>query len=164
MAIRPAVIRDIPDILRLIKGLADYEKALHEVTATEGALADSFFCQNPQVYCHVALEGEEIVGAAIWHLNYSTWLGKHGMYLEDLFVLPEYRGAGHGVTMLRHLAQICLDRGYQRFQWWVLDWNQPAIDFYRSFGAVAMDEWTVYRASGDSLEKMARVTSPTNNP
>jgi GNAT superfamily N-acetyltransferase len=96
-------------------------------------------------------------------LNYSTWLGKHGMYLEDLFVLPEHRGAGYGIGLLRELAKICLERGYERFQWWVLDWNQPSIDFYKSLGATPMDEWTVYRATGGALDNMANPTFPTSS-
>ena len=157
MTIRPAVIGDIPMILKLIKGLAEYEKALDEVVATEEDLERSLFANNPQVYCHVATSEENVVGMAIWHLNYSTWLGKHGMYLEDLFVEPEARGKGHGLALLRDLASICLERGYQRFQWWVLDWNKPAIEFYKSLGAIPMDEWTVFRASGESLSKLSQV-------
>jgi GNAT superfamily N-acetyltransferase len=157
MTIRPAVIDDIPMILKLIKGLAEYEKALDEVVATEEDLERTLFHANPTVYCHVATSREKVVGMAIWHLNYSTWLGKHGMYLEDLFVEPEERGNGHGLSLLRYLASICLERGYQRFQWWVLDWNKPAIEFYKSFGAIPMDEWTVFRSSGESLSKLSQV-------
>ena len=164
MPIRPAQPSDIPQILELIRNLAEYEKALHEVRASEKNLLESLFCENPQVFAHVATQGDEIVGVAIWYLNYSTWLGKHGIYLEDLFVLPQFRGSGHGFALLRHLAQICVDRGYERLQWWVLDWNQPAIDFYKSLDAIAMDEWTVYRATGDALQKIASATFPASNP
>ncbi len=164
MPIRPAEPGDIPQILELIRKLAEYEKALHEVSASEKDLSESLFCKNPQVFAHVATQGDQIVGVAIWYLNYSTWLGKHGIYLEDLFVLPQFRGSGHGFALLRHLAQICIDRSYERLQWWVLDWNQPAIDFYKSLGAVPMDEWTVYRATGDALQKMASTTSSASNP
>jgi GNAT superfamily N-acetyltransferase len=163
MSIRPALLEDVPAILALIRGLAEYEKALDQVRATAEDLEKTLFCDNPQVFGHVAVENGEVIGIAIWHLNYSTWLGKHGMYLEDLYVKPERRGSGHGLALLRELATICLDRGYERFQWWVLDWNKPSIDFYKSLGAVPMDEWTVFRATGDSLEKMAKVISPTNN-
>ena len=97
-----------------------------------------------------------VTGIAIWHLNYSTWLGKHGLYLEDLFVDPKYRGAGHGKALLVRLAQICVEQGYPRFQWWVLDWNQPSIDLYKQIGAEPMDEWTTFRLSGDALRKFAR--------
>ena len=96
-----------------------------------------------------------VTGIAIWHLNYSTWLGKHGIYLEDLYVDPKHRGQGHGKALLIRLAKICLDRGYPRLQWWVLDWNKSAIDFYHSIGAHAMDEWTVFRVSGNELRKLA---------
>jgi GNAT superfamily N-acetyltransferase len=103
----------------------------------------------------IAELGNEVTGFAVWHLNYSTWLGKHGIYLEDLYVDPKYRGQGHGKALLRKLAQICVERGYKRLQWWVLDWNQSAIDFYKSIGAEPMDQWTVFRVSGSSLEKLA---------
>lgn len=155
MPIRPAIAADIPQILQLIRDLAEYEKALNEVSATEEDLKATLFCEDPQVFCHVAIENEEnddVVGIAIWHLNYSTWLGKHGIYLEDLYVRPEARGGGIGTALLKELAKICVDRGYQRFQWWVLDWNKPSIDFYKSFGAVAMDEWTVFRLSDGALK------------
>ncbi len=163
MSIRPAVPGDVPAILTLIRELAKYEKALDQVRATEEDLASSLFCENPQVFAHLAVHNEIVVGVAIWHLNYSTWLGKHGIYLEDLFVVPEHRGSGYGLALLRELATICLHRGYERFQWWVLDWNQPSIDFYTSLGAVAMDDWTVFRATGTAIEKIAKTTSPTSN-
>jgi len=155
MPVRPAQIGDIPAILQLIRGLAEYEKALSEVVATEEDLVASFFCDNPQVFCHVATREETVVGIAVWHLNYSTWLGKHGLYLEDLYVVPEVRGHGHGMALLKELARICVESGYERLQWWVLDWNEPSIEFYRSIGAVGMDEWTVFRLSGESLKELA---------
>jgi len=155
MPIRNAHPSDIPSILALIRGLAEYEKALNEVIATEDALAASFFCKNPQVFCHVATREEKVVGIAIWHLNYSTWLGKHGMYLEDLYVVPEERGQGHGMALLKELARICVECEYERLQWWVLDWNTPSIEFYKSLGAVPMDEWTVFRVSGDALKRLS---------
>jgi len=153
--VRPATIADLPDIFKYIHALAEYEKASDEVVLSLDDLEQSFFGENPQVYCLLSQEANVVTGIAIWHLNYSTWLGKHGLYLEDLFVDPKYRGAGHGKALLVRLAQICVERGYPRFQWWVLDWNEPAIDFYKSFGAVAMDEWTVFRLSGDPLKKLA---------
>lgn len=156
MTIRPAVISDIPMILQLIRGLAKYEKALNEVVATEEALQASFFCENPQVFAHVATEDGFVVGIAVWHLNYSTWLGKHGMYLEDLYVVPEARGQGHGMALLKELARTCVEREYERLQWWVLDWNEPSIEFYKSIGAVGMEEWTVFRLSGEALRNLAR--------
>ena len=155
MTVRPAKIGDIPAILHLIRGLAEYEKALEEVVATEEDLISSFFGDNPQVFAHVATKNDLVVAIAIWHLNYSTWLGRHGMYLEDLYVLPYERGQGFGMRLLKELARICVDRGYQRLQWWVLDWNEPSIEFYRSIEAVAMDEWTVFRVSGEPLKKLA---------
>lgn len=154
-SIRPAHINDVPAILQLIRGLAEYEKALNEVVATEDALRASFFCDNPQVFAHVATQDEVVVGIAVWHLNYSTWLGKHGMYLEDLYVVPEARGRGHGMALLKVLAKICVDRDYERLQWWVLDWNEPSIEFYKSIGAIPMDEWTVFRVSGEPLQKLS---------
>lgn len=156
-AIRPAVLADVPAILELIHALAIYENAKEEVLATEKDLRDSFFSQSPQVYCHVAAENEMVVGIAIWHLNYSTWLGKHGIYLEDLFVIPEARGKGYGLALLQELAKICVENGYPRLQWWVLDWNKPSIDFYESLGAVAMNEWTTFRMTGEALGKLARL-------
>jgi GNAT superfamily N-acetyltransferase len=156
MAVRPAKMGDIPSILKLIRGLAEYEKALDEVVATPENLVASFFCENPQVFAHVATEDETVVAIAVWHLNYSTWLGKHGMYLEDLYVIPEARGHGHGMTLLKELAKICVERGYERLQWWVLNWNQPSIEFYKSIGAISMDEWSVFRLSGENLKQLAR--------
>jgi GNAT superfamily N-acetyltransferase len=153
--IRPATTADLPDIFKFIHALAEYEKAPREVVLSLEDLEQSFFGKNPQVYCLLSQEADVVTGIAIWHLNYSTWQGKHGLYLEDLFVDPKYRGAGHGKALLIRLAQICVEKGYPRFQWWVLDWNEPAIDFYKSFGAVAMDEWTVFRLSGDPLKKLA---------
>lgn len=155
MLIRPATANDVPEILQLIQGLAEYERALDEVKATEEDLLATFFCPSPQVFAHVATMNGKVVGIAIWHLNYSTWLGKHGIYLEDLFVLPESRGHGYGISLLKELAKICVDRGYERLQWWVLDWNQPSIEFYKSIGAVPMDEWTTFRLSAQPLNKFA---------
>lgn len=153
--VRAATPTDSAEILRYIHALAEYEKAPSEVVLSISDLESSLFCENPQVYCLLSQLGDEITGIAMWHLNYSTWLGKHGMYLEDLFVDPKHRGAGHGKALLIRLAQICVEKGYPRFQWWVLDWNQPAIDFYNSLGAVAMDEWTVFRLTGEDLIKLA---------
>jgi GNAT superfamily N-acetyltransferase len=157
--IREAREGDVPRILELIKDLAEYEKSLHEVKATEADLRNSFFCENPQVFAHVAVNDEdEVIGIAIWHLNYSTWLGKHGIYLEDLYVDPAFRGQGHGMALLKYLAHLCVTRGYERFQWWVLDWNETAIELYRALGAVGMDEWTVFRLSGDALRNFGETS------
>ncbi|MEN9412592.1 MAG: hypothetical protein RIQ92_1029 [Actinomycetota bacterium] len=156
MSIRPATIADTDEILALIYELALYEKAPEEAKATREQIIDSFFCENPKVFCEIVEVDGEIAGLAIWFLNYSTWQGKHGIYLEDLFIRPQFRGKGFGKALLKHLAAICEARGYGRFQWWVLDWNEPSIEFYKALGAVAMDEWTVYRVSEDALTKLAR--------
>jgi GNAT superfamily N-acetyltransferase len=156
MNIRAAIAADINEILALIYELALYEKAPEEAKATESHIRESFFCENPKVFCEIVEVDGEIAGLAIWFLNYSTWQGKHGIYLEDLFVRPQFRGRGIGKALLKHLAQICVDRGYGRFQWWVLDWNEPSIEFYKALGAVAMDEWTVYRVSGEALDGLAK--------
>ena len=156
MKIRPARKEEVGIVLQLIHDLAHYEKAPNEVEATEKELLATIFIDNPKVFCDVVEVDGEIVGMAIWFLNYSTWQGKHGIYLEDLFIKPEYRGHGYGKALLKHLAKICDEKGSGRFQWWVLDWNSPAIEFYRSLGAVAMDEWTVYRVSGNALKELGK--------
>jgi len=153
--IRPAGIEDTEEILALIYELAVYEKAPNEAKATAEQIRQSFFCENPKVFCEIVEEDGKIAGLAIWFLNYSTWQGMHGIYLEDLYIRLEYRKRGYGKDLLKHLAGICKERGYGRFQWWVLDWNTPAIDFYTSLGAIAMDEWTVYRVSGKELNDLA---------
>ena len=146
---------DVEDIHRLIYELAVYEKAPEDMVATIDQIKTSLFDANPVAYCHVAEVDGKIVGIALWFLNYSTWLGKAGIYLEDLFVQPEFRGYGIGKGFMQTLAALCVERGYERFQWWVLDWNKPSIDFYQALGAVPMDEWTVFRLSGDALKKFA---------
>lgn len=157
MEIRAARREDVPTILQLIKDLAEYEKAPEQVEATETELLATIFSEEPKVFCDLVEIDGIIAGMAIWFLNYSTWQGKHGIYLEDLFIKPEYRGRGYGKALLHHLARVCERNGYGRFQWWVLDWNTPAIDFYRSLGAEAMDEWTVYRVSGKSLRELGEL-------
>ena len=155
MQIRLAIPGDIEDIHRLIYELAVYEKAPEQMVATIDQINGSLFNNQPVAFCHVAEVDGKIVGIALWFLNYSTWLGKPGIYLEDLFVQPEYRGHGIGKGFMKTLAQLCIERGYERFQWWVLDWNEPSIEFYKSFGAVPMDEGTVFRLSGGALKKFA---------
>jgi GNAT superfamily N-acetyltransferase len=155
MQIRLAQPADAADIHRLIFELAVYEKAPDEMVATLDQINGSLFGDKPVAFCHVAEVDGKIVGIALWFLNYSTWLGKPGIYLEDLFVQPEYRGHGIGKGFMKTLAQLCIERGYERFQWWVLDWNEPSIEFYKSLGAVPMDEWTVFRLSGGALKKFA---------
>ena len=155
MQIRLAIPGDIEDIHRLIYELAVYEKAPDEMVATVAQIKESLFNESPVAFCHVAEVDGQIVGIALWFLNYSTWLGKPGIYLEDLFVQPEFRGHGIGKGFMKTLAQLCIERGYERFQWWVLDWNESSIEFYKSHGAVGMDEWTVFRLSGGALKKFA---------
>ena len=152
--IREAQIGDVPAIHNLIVELAIYEREPDAVIASVKDIENNLFGDKAVAYCHVAEVEGEIVGIAIWFLNYSTWLGKAGLYLEDLFVRPEFRGRGLGLDLMKTLARLCVERGYERFQWWVLDWNSPAIEFYRSLGAVAMDEWTVYRVSGAELKQL----------
>ena len=155
MQIRLAIPTDVEDIHRLIYELAVYEKAPDEMVATIDQINGSLFSDKPVAFCHIAEVDGKIVGIALWFLNYSTWLGKAGIYLGDLFVQPEYRGHGIGKGFMKTLAQLCIERGYERFQWWVLDWNEPSIEFYKSLGAVPMDEWTVFRLSGGALKKFA---------
>jgi len=153
--IRNARVEDSPRILALIKDLAEYEKAPLEAKATLEQIEESLFSPSPQAFCHVVEVDGLVVGISIWFLNYSTWLGKPGIYLEDLYIDPVYRGKGFGLALLKELAKICIERNYERLQWWVLDWNEPSIEFYKSLGAEAMDDWTVYRVSGDALKKLA---------
>ena len=159
--IREAKMSDVQAIYDLIVELAIYEKEPDAVIASVEDIKENLFGADPVAYCHVAEVDGQVVGIAIWFLNYSTWLGKAGLYLEDLFVKPEFRGSGLGLQLMKTLAQLCVDRNYERFQWWVLDWNEPSINFYRSIGAEAMDEWTVYRLSGSALKSFA--ASSTSN-
>ena len=148
--VREARESDLDRILQLIVDLASYEKAAHEVKTTTEQLRTALFGPQPAAYALVAEWDKHVVGLALYFRNFSTWEGVHGLYLEDLYVMPEYRGFGLGKALLMSLAELTVERGYARLEWAVLDWNQPAIDFYRSLGAVPMDEWTVYRLSGDS--------------
>ena len=154
--IREAKIEDVTAIHELIVELAIYEKAPESVTASIEDIRENLFGERPVAYAHVAEVEGKVVGIAIWFLNYSTWLGKAGMYLEDLYVRPQFRKNGLGLELMKTLARVCIERGYERFQWWVLDWNEPAINFYKAIGAEAMDEWTVYRLSGSSLVEFAK--------
>lgn len=153
--IQPATSADVPVLLRLIKALAEYEKLSDAVVATEESLRESLFGNAPQAEAVIAYAGTQPAGVAIWFHNYSTFLARRGLYLEDLFVLPEFRGQGIGKQLFVHLAQIAVERGCGRMEWSVLDWNQPAIGFYRSLGATPMDEWTVFRLAGESLKRLA---------
>ncbi|TQM70741.1 L-amino acid N-acyltransferase YncA [Actinomadura hallensis] len=154
--IRFATPDDVPDILRLIRDLAEYERALHEVKATEEQLRESLFADDPKVFAHVVEHEGRVVGFALWFLTFSTWNGTHGIYLEDLYVEPRFRGHGYGKALLTELARIADERGYGRVEWAVLNWNTPAIAFYESLGASPQDEWTVYRLTGETLAKAAR--------
>jgi GNAT superfamily N-acetyltransferase len=153
--IRPARVKDVPIILELIRDLATYERAPHEVTATEEQLLDVLFGERPAAEVLLAFEGESPVGFAVYFYNFSTWLGRPGLYLEDLFVKPEKRGKGYGRALLVELAKIARDRGCGRMEWAVLDWNEPAMKFYRALGAKPMDEWTVFRLTRDGIAKLA---------
>jgi GNAT superfamily N-acetyltransferase len=153
--IRPAQAADIPAIYQMIRDLAAYERGLHEVSATENDLRAALLAAQPSLFAHVADDGGRAVGFALWFLSYSTWAGRHGIYLEDLYVKPERRAQGHGRALLAELARICVERGYQRLEWSVLDWNSPALRFYESLGAVPLDEWTVHRLTGPALHALA---------
>ena len=151
----PATERDVPTVLSLIRALAEYEQLAHEVEATEDDIRDSLFGDWPGAEVVLAYIGSDLAGFALFFHNYSTFLGRRGLYLEDLFVLPAYRGKGVGRRLLAHLARIALERRCGRMEWWVLDWNESAIRFYRSIGALPMDDWTVYRLTGDALARLA---------
>ena len=153
--IRPAQPDDVPEIHRLIRALAEYERSLDSVTATEEDLRRALFGAQPAVFAHVAEHEGTVVGFALWFLNFSTWTGQHGIHLEDLFVGKELRGSGYGKALLTELARLCVERGYQRLESSVLKWNEPSIGFYRSLGAVAMDEWDTYRLAGPALQALA---------
>jgi GNAT superfamily N-acetyltransferase len=164
MTWRVAEPQDVPEVLQLIRDLATYEREPDAVEATREMLHDALFGGRPAIFCHVIDHPDSdsphgLAGFALWFLNFSTWLGKHGIYLEDLYVRPELRGRGFGQELLNSLAQVCTRQGYGRLEWSVLDWNEPAIEFYRSMGAVPMDEWTVWRLTGDALER-AGAASP----
>jgi GNAT superfamily N-acetyltransferase len=155
LSIRPARPGEAALALQFVRELAEYEKLAHEAVATEAMIDDALFGANPRVFCDFAEWNGEPVGFALWFLNFSTFSGKAGIYLEDLFVRPSHRGKGIGKALMIHLARKCIDNGWARFQWSVLDWNTPSIDFYKSLGAVLQDEWTVARVSGDALARLA---------
>ena len=152
---RPAHLEDVPIILQLIRDLATYERAPDEVVATKEQLVDVLFGERPAAEVLLAFEAELPVGFAVYFYNFSTWLGRAGLYLEDLFVKPEKRGKGYGRALLVELAKIARDRGCGRMEWAVLNWNEPAIKFYRALGAKPMDEWTVFRLTRDEIAKLA---------
>jgi GNAT superfamily N-acetyltransferase len=150
--IRPA---DVPAVVGLVQELAEYERAASEVQLTEDQLTGALFGDSPAVFGHVAERDGAVVGTALWFLTFSTWRGRHGIHLEDLYVQPAHRGTGLGRELLRTLAEVCVERGYSRLEWSVLDWNTPSIDFYRAAGAVPMDEWTTFRLTDDALAGFA---------
>jgi len=153
--IEPATDRDVPLILRLIKDLAEYERMSNEVVATEDGLRATLFGAHPSAEVILAYAGREPAGFALFFHNYSTFLGRPGLYLEDLFVVPAFRGRGYGKALLIRLAQIAVERHCGRFEWSVLDWNEPAIGFYKKLGARPLDDWTIFRVTGDALHKLA---------
>lgn len=153
--IRTARPADTDSLLQMIHDLAAYERSPESVHIDRDQLHGALFGPSPSVFAHVAEEDGVIVGMAIWFLNFSTWTGRHGIYLEDLFVKPQARGAGHGRALLVTLARLAVEAGYGRVEWSVLDWNQPAIGFYRSLGAEPMEEWTTFRLAGDALAGLA---------
>jgi GNAT superfamily N-acetyltransferase len=155
MSVRPIRPDDVPAVVGLVRELADYEKALDEVLLTEEQLTACLFGHSPALFGHVAEDEGRVVGVALWFLNFSTWRGTHGIYLEDLYVQPGHRGRGLGRELLRTLAEVCVERGYSRLEWSVLDWNTPSIEFYKAAGAVPMDEWTVFRLTDDALPAFA---------
>jgi GNAT superfamily N-acetyltransferase len=155
MSVRPIRPDDVPAVVGLVRELAEYEKAADEVRMTEERLHTALFGDSPALFGHVAERDDQVVGTALWFLTFSTWRGTHGIHLEDLYVQPHHRGTGLGRELLRTLAATCVERGYSRLEWSVLDWNEPSIAFYRAAGAVPMDEWTVFRLTDDALAAFA---------
>ncbi len=164
MKIRAALPHEAPLIQVLIRELADFENAPTSAKASLSDLQSAFFKTDPAVFCDFVDDNEGIVqGFVIWFLNYSTWTGTHGIYIEDLYIRPEARGRGYGKALLAHLASLCIERGYHRLQWWVLDWNQSAIEFYTGLGALLMDEWTVMRVEGSALKTLSEINQETRS-
>jgi GNAT superfamily N-acetyltransferase len=153
--LRPARPGDEPGILSCIQALAVYEREPDAVENTAGALTETLFSDSPNVFAHVVERDGRIVGIAVWFLTYSTWTGRNGIWLEDLYVFDEFRGRGYGKALVSRLATVCLERGYPRLEWTVLDWNAPSIAFYRSIGAEPMSEWTTQRVTGKALAELA---------
>jgi GNAT superfamily N-acetyltransferase len=155
LRIRPARLGDAALVTQFVRELAEYEKLLHECRTTEAMIDDALFGPNPRVFCDIAEWSGEPVGNAIWFLNFSTFSGRPGVYLEDIFVRPAFRGRGIGKGLMVHLAKRCVTENWTRFEWSVLDWNTPSIDFYKSIGAQLKEEWTICRVSGDALARLA---------
>jgi GNAT superfamily N-acetyltransferase len=166
LLVRPAEPRDVGTVYELIRALAEYEKLLPEVDATEALLREALFGERPRVYCDIAewtaAGRTETAGFALWFYNFSTFRGRHGIYLEDLFVRPTHRGRGIGSALLQQLAQRCLREGLTRLEWVVLDWNEPALRLYASLGAAALDEWVPHRITGDALRRLAGPETPAS--
>ena len=156
LAIRPARPGEASLVFQFVRELAEYEKLEHEVQATEAMIDAALFGEQPRVFCDIAEWDGEPVGFAVWFLNFSTFSGRPGIYLEDIFVRPAFRGRGVGRALMVHLARKCVENGWARMQWSVLDWNTPSIEFYKSLGGVLLDEWTVVRVSGDALTRLAK--------
>jgi diamine N-acetyltransferase len=155
LTIRRARPDEVGVVYSLIRELAEYERLLHEVEATEPMIADALFGENPRLFCDIAEWNGEVAGFAVWFINFSTFSGRSGIYLEDLFVRPALRGKGIGKALLSHLAKECVANDWSRLQWSVLDWNEPSIAFYKSLGAVMMDEWTICKVAGPALTALA---------
>lgn len=155
VTIRAAQPRDVPTVLQFVRELAEYERAADQVVATEALLHEALFGASPAAEAVIAGRDGEPVGMALYFFNFSTWSGWRGLYLEDLYVTPDARGSGAGTALLRHLAGVAVDRGCARFEWQVLEWNTPALQFYEGVGAVAMDEWRLHRVTGDALATLA---------
>ena len=156
LSIRPARPGEASLVFQFVRQLAEYEKLEHEVEATEAMIDAALFGEQPRVFCDIAEWDGEPVGFAVWFLNFSTFSGRPGIYLEDIFVRPAFRGRGVGRALMVHLARKCVENGWARMQWSVLDWNTPSIEFYKSLGGVLLDEWTVVRVSGDALTRLAK--------
>jgi len=156
MTIRAARPGDVAEIHRMVVDLAEYERAAEQVASSPADLSAALFADNPAVFCQVANGVDGLDGFALWYVTYSTWTGRHGIWVEDLYVRPEQRGRGVGRALLAALAAECERRGYRRLEWWVLDWNEPALAFYDSLGAIAMSEWTVQRVAGAPLAALGQ--------
>ncbi|MEU7722835.1 GNAT family N-acetyltransferase [Streptomyces tibetensis] len=164
--IRSATLDDIPEIRTMIRELAAYERAVEQARATEEQLREALFGEHPAAFALIAEDDGtgEVMGYALWFPRFSTWTGTRGMHLEDLYVRPHARGAGHGKALLATLAATCRRNGYDRFEWWVLGWNTPAIDFYASLGVEMLEEWKVCRLSGEPLRELAAQARPVRDP
>lgn len=159
MSIRPAEPRDVPSLIAMVLELAEYENAPEQAIATEADFTRDLFGDSARVHALVVEVSGEVVAYAFYFLNYSTWLGRHGIYLEDLYVRPAFRGQGYGKALLIRLAQECVEKGYGRLDWSVLDWNTPSREFYAALGAEGLTAWVPYRAQGDALANLARMGS-----